>query len=333
MPVLRDIGLWKLASTVKEKEEAAPLQRPPSPPSSYNIRCSRFPAHKPRDLRIPSPQAITHVAWSCDGKRLAGIETNVRTIYCISSGATLPATHFSGGDSDDVDYISWNPTHPELFCTSSQKDRRIVFGMHDAKSRYTQQMVLKISPVQTNYSPDGRTLIFTSAGLQLFFLTHRKDGDATKAHIVASAAMFNHVGDGIILTHYSEHSLTLRESPAAHVGGCVAVALDPQGRYLASGGYDSIVNMFDLSEWICARTISTCENAINALSFSYDGEYLAIAYATETGAPLHRVPALAPSPTVTWHPSKYVFAYCGQTKLREGGPPPVAIISLLGGGI
>src|SRR5882757_3550909 len=37
------------------------------------------------------------------------------------------ATLFSGGHSDDVDYVSWNPTHPELFCTSGQKDRRIVF--------------------------------------------------------------------------------------------------------------------------------------------------------------------------------------------------------------
>lgn len=37
------------------------------------------------------------------------------------------ATSFTGGHSDDVDYVSWNPTHPELFCTTSQKDRRIVF--------------------------------------------------------------------------------------------------------------------------------------------------------------------------------------------------------------
>lgn len=37
------------------------------------------------------------------------------------------ATTFPGGHSDDVDYIAWNPTHPELFCTSSQKDRRVVF--------------------------------------------------------------------------------------------------------------------------------------------------------------------------------------------------------------
>jgi len=37
------------------------------------------------------------------------------------------ATLFTGGHSDDVDFVAWNPTHPELFCTSSQKDRRIVF--------------------------------------------------------------------------------------------------------------------------------------------------------------------------------------------------------------
>lgn len=62
--------------------------------------------------------------------------------------------------------------------------------------------------------------------------------DIFRQSIVASTAMFNHVGDGIILTHHSEHSvrvmdyptLALRESPAAHVGGCVAVALDPRGR-------------------------------------------------------------------------------------------------------
>ena len=109
----------------------------------------------------------------------------------------------------------------------------------------------------------------------------------------------------MILTHMSEHairivdvpSLALRENLAAHVGGCVAAALDPRGRYLASGGFDSIVNLFDTSEWIAARTITVCEcvaplgcglerelttqrnarQAISDLSFSHDGEYLAIA--------------------------------------------------------
>lgn len=69
-------------------------------------------------------------------------------------------------------------------------------------------------------------------------------------------------------------------------------------RYLATGGNDSIVNLFDTNEWLCARTITACEyvavfrlrsihcltlvssfisHAVNALSFSHDGEFLAIA--------------------------------------------------------
>jgi THO complex subunit 3 len=106
------------------------------------------------------------------------------------------ATLFSGGHSDDVDYLSWNPTHPDLFCSSSQKDRRIVFWdarrksprrirdgigtQYSSESRHTQQCSLKVSPVQTNYSPDGRSLLYASAGHQLFFMTLDKENEDAK---------------------------------------------------------------------------------------------------------------------------------------------------------
>ncbi|KAH9036036.1 WD40-repeat-containing domain protein [Lactarius deliciosus] len=349
----------------KDEEEIQPPQRPPSPPphTTFAVRgvhTPTFSAFRPRDVRITSTQAITHVAWSCEGKKLAavGIDRMVRVFHPEKSMETRSASLFSGAHSDEVDFVAWNPTHPELFCSSSQKDRRIAFW--DARqSRHIQQCTLKVSPVQINYAPDGRSLLYVSSGNQLFFMSYGKDSDDSTAPsqwspmdrspVTASSAMFNHTGDSVILTHMSEHairivdvpSLALRENLAAHVGGCVAAALDPRGRYLASGGFDSIVNLFDTSEWIAARTITVCEQAISDLSFSHDGEYLAIAgagnyidiCATETGVPLHRVPALASSPKVTWHPSNYVIAYCGQTKLREGGPAPVAVISLFGPGL
>ncbi|KAJ7068680.1 WD40 repeat-like protein, partial [Mycena amicta] len=335
------------------------FSEPPPPPhttfATRAIHPPTFSAFKPRDYRYHSQQAITHVAWSCDGKRLAGVGIDkIARLWVPEKGMDQKsASLFSGAHSDDVDYVSWNPTHPDLFCTSSQKDRRIVFW--DARqSRHTQQCSLKVSPVQTSYSPDGRTLLYTSLGHQTSFLVYEKEGDdpkeswhpSPKDSIIGSTALFNHAGDGLILTHHSEYTLrvvdypnlVLRESIAAHVGGCVAVALDPRGRYLASGGNDSIVNLFDLTDWICARTITTCEHSINSVSFSHDGEYLAIASAgsyidicaTETAAALHRVTALAPAPTVAWHPSKYTIAYCGQTPRREAGPPPVAVVSLFG---
>ncbi|KAG5639704.1 hypothetical protein H0H81_005887 [Sphagnurus paluster] len=90
---------------------------------------------------------------------------------------------------------------------------KLSFGMRDvSESRHIQQCEkLKGSPVQTNYSPDGRSLLWASAAHQLFFMELAKQGDQAKEI------------------------------------------------YLASGGYDSIINMFDLTDWICARTITVCE--------------------------------------------------------------------------
>ncbi|KAF5346037.1 hypothetical protein D9757_014279 [Collybiopsis confluens] len=188
----------------------------------------------------------------------------------------------------------------------------------------------------------------------MYTFTYGKAGEELKEQwrlsdrepVIATTAIFNHVGTGIILTHINENvfrimdfpSFNLRAHPAAHVGGCSAVALDPRGRYLATGGNDSIVNLFDTQDWICERTITSCDHAINALSFSFDGEYIAIASggayidicATESGVPLHRVPSLMAASTVAWHPSKHLIAYCGQTKAREGGPPPGSVVSLFG---
>ncbi|PPQ79523.1 hypothetical protein CVT25_003405 [Psilocybe cyanescens] len=346
----------------KEEDEIPIPERPPSPAlhttfAARGVHPPTFSAFKPRDYRFPSTQAMTHVAWSCDGKKLAavGIDKLTRVWNPEKSMDSRSATVYSGGHSDDVDYLSWNPTHPELFCTSSQRDRRIVFW--DARqSRCTQQVSLKVSPVQTTYTPDGRSLGYISAGHQLFFLTYGKANEETSKEEwrtsnlepqSATAVVFSPTGEAVVLAHQQEHTLCIMDYPSlgvldkppAHVGGCIAMALDPRGRYLASGGLDSIIDLFDLDEWICARTITVCENSIYGLSFSHDGEYLAIANAgtyidicaTETGAPLHRVPALAPSPTVSWHPSKYAIAYCGQTKAKENPTvAPVAVVSIFG---
>ncbi|KAJ3792659.1 WD40-repeat-containing domain protein [Lentinula aff. detonsa] len=308
-------------------EEIPPPQKPPSPPphttfSARGVHPPTFSAFKPRDYRITSTQAMNHVAWNCDGKKLAavGIDkitrvwTPEKSLYIQMEPRS--ATMFSGGHSDDVDYVSWNPTHPDLFY--------------------------------------GRWLIWASTQHQMYTLTFGKVGEETKEQwrlsdkdpVTGTTAIFNHSGTGLVLTHISENGFRVldfpdfevRDHPAAHVGGCSAVSLDPRGRYLATGGHDSIVNLFDLHDWICVRTITSCDHSINALSFSFDGEYIAIASggnyidicATETGIPLHRVTSLVSASTVGWHPSKHLFAYCGQTNAREGGPPAMAVVSLFG---
>ncbi|KAH9082260.1 hypothetical protein EDB83DRAFT_2670496 [Lactarius deliciosus] len=160
----------------------------------------------------------------------------VRVFHPGKSMETRSASLFSGAHSDEVDFVAWNPTHPELFCSSSQKDRRIVFWDARRIKPTFQQCALKISPVQVNYAPGGRSLLYVSSGNQLFFMSYGKDSDDStvpaqwspmdRSPLTASSAMFNHTGDSLILTHMSEHairivdvpSLALRENLAAHVG-------------------------------------------------------------------------------------------------------------------
>ncbi|OBZ70055.1 THO complex subunit 3 [Grifola frondosa] len=357
----------------RDEDDTIPYQRPPSPPlhATFAVRGIHvriliavapptFSAFRPREVRFQSPQLMNHVAWSCDGRKLAavGIDKVARVWSPEKTMEPRASANFSGAHSDDVDYVSWNPTHPELFCTSSQKDKRIVLW-DGRQSRHVQLCQSKVSPVMTTYSPDGRTILFTSTGRHLHVLTYGKEGEETKEQwhisdrdsIAASTVLFNPAGDGIILTHQAETSVRALQYPsyqmvinaAAHVGGCTAAAFDPRGIYLATGGYDSIVNLFEISSWMCQRSITSCEHAINALSFSHDGEFLAVATAgpyveicaTETGLPLHRVQTSTPPCTVAWHPSKYVFAYCGQIKTipREGPPIYNACINLFGPGM
>ena len=108
------------------------------------------------------------------------------------------ATIFSGGHAEDVDYISWNPTHPDLFCSSSQKDKRIVFRdarrespVYDCRiinltavieSSYVQQISLKYTtPSTTIYSPDGKTLLYTTPVRNLFVAKLNKRDDGKEA--------------------------------------------------------------------------------------------------------------------------------------------------------
>lgn len=48
-------------------------------------------------------------------------------------------------------------------------------------------------------------------------------------------------------------------------------------RYLASGGADALVSLWDLDSGVCARTFARQDNPVRSVSFSPDSRHLAVA--------------------------------------------------------
>lgn len=53
------------------------------------------------------------------------------------------------------------------------------------------------------------------------------------------------------------------------------MAIDPKGRYFATGSTDTLIGLWDLEEFTMLKTFSQSDFAIQELSFSYDGALLA----------------------------------------------------------
>jgi len=98
------------------------------------------------------------------------------------------------------------------------------------------------------------------------------------------------------------------------------LALSPTGRYLATGGSDALITLWDTEDWVCRRTLGAMVGSVRSVGFSWDGAYvvggsdegngLEIAH-VETGEYVCRVETSAPPLCVAWHPSRYWVAYSG----------------------
>ena len=51
-----------------------------------------------------------------------------------------------------------------------------------------------------------------------------------------------------------------------HTSSCLTAELQPTGRYLATGGSDSIIALWDTTDWICQRTLTKMVGPVRSIS-------------------------------------------------------------------
>ncbi|KAI4105603.1 MAG: hypothetical protein L6R37_002681 [Teloschistes peruensis] len=194
---------------------------------------------------------------------------------------------------------------------------------------------------QTLFNPVGppKTLLLTTGdgSVQICSWPPQTDSNTSNNTSVSrSLSALSHSRSSTPVPPTSSPSLRLLYTLHAHTSACVSLAMSPTSRYLAIGGSDALISLYDTYDWICRRTLSSISGSVKSVSFSWDGSYVIggsdegtgidIAH-TETGEVVARIETSAPAPCVSWHPNgKYWIAYSGDT----GG---LKIVGAAGGGM
>jgi THO complex subunit 3 len=120
-------------------------------------------------------------------------------------------------------------------------------------------------------------------------------------------------------------SLDLLYTLSAHTSATYAVQHSPAGSYVAVGGSDSMVTLWDTTNWHCAHTLTPHMGSVRDLSFSFDGAYIAASSGSDardsssgievchvdTGEHVHTIETSNPVTWLAWHPLRYWLAYAG----------------------
>ncbi|KAI9799034.1 MAG: hypothetical protein M1826_005609, partial [Phylliscum demangeonii] len=153
----------------------------------------------------------------------------------------------------------------------------------------------------------------------------------TRTHpqpIQTNQTLFSHSGRELIVTTgngslkilaFPDLSTTLL-SLNAHTSSCLSLDLCARGRYLAVGGGDALVSLWDTTDWVCRHTWPEILGPVRTVGFSFDGSYISAGVDegssidivhVETGEDVYTIPTSYQTPCVAWHPHRYWIAYSG----------------------
>ncbi|CZT01629.1 probable THO complex subunit 3 [Rhynchosporium agropyri] len=252
------------------------------------------------------------------------------------------------GHTAPIEKVAFNPVKDAELCSVSSDG---VVKFWDVRTKAVINEIKGLGDAFTlAWSPDGESLIVGSKSDNLFVLspTQSTPISSHQQSIQTNQITFCHSGKKIFLTtgdgrikifsypefepmFYSKSDPTNPFTLDGHTSSCMSIDMQPTARFLATGGSDSIIALWDTTNWICQRTLIDMTGPVRSISFSFDGSFivggseegsgLEIAH-TETGEYVHSIKTAGACPVVAWHPSRYWLAYTDVGGLRIIGVDP-----------
>ncbi|KAK3192728.1 hypothetical protein K4F52_001082 [Lecanicillium sp. MT-2017a] len=251
------------------------------------------------------------------------------------------------GHAAPIEKVAFNPTKDAELCSVSSDG---VVKFWDVRTKACFNEVTGLGDAFTLvWAPDGQTLVVGNKADNLFVLspTQSTPISSHQQPVQTNQIAFCWSGDKIFVTtaegrtrilsypgfepvlHLDHGDDDRREFElSGHTSSCLTAELQPTGRYLATGGSDSIIALWDTTDWICQRTLTRMVGPVRSISFTFDGSYvvggsdegngLEVSH-VETGEHVYTFKTAGSCPVVAWAPTRYCLAYSDLGMLRIVG--------------
>ncbi|KAJ4151403.1 hypothetical protein LMH87_012105 [Akanthomyces muscarius] len=305
------------------------------------------PYSDPNTSRAPgASNNLRCIAWNPLGTLVAtGSSSKTLRVWNPEKAHVKFSTELKG-HAAPIEKVAFNPTKDAELCSVSSDG---VVKFWDVRTKACFNEVSGLGDAFTLvWAPDGQTLIVGNKDDALYILSptsttpissHQQPVQTNQvAFCWSGTKVFATTGDGRTrILAYPSLAPVLERAVASdddrkrefalsgHTSSCLTAEMQPTARFLATGGSDSVIALWDTADWLCTHTLTRMTGPVRSLSFTFDGSYivggsdegngLEVCH-VETGEVVHTVKTAGSCPVVAWAPTRYCLAYTDLGMLR-----------------
>ncbi|KAG9238614.1 WD40-repeat-containing domain protein [Amylocarpus encephaloides] len=295
----------------------------------------------------PLPRGVTShglrtIAWNPLGTLIAtGAADKTLRVWNPEKNNARNSTELKGHMAG-IEKVAFNPVKEAELCSVSSDG---VARFWDVKTKAVINEVKGLGDAFTlAWSPDGESLLVGNKTDNIFVLSPTSSTPLASYQqpIQTNQICFCYSGNKIFLTT-GEGRVKILSYPKfepifttsydsstpftlnGHTSSCLSIEMQPSGRYLATGGSDSILALWDTVDWHCMHTLIGMVGPVRSISFTFDGCYvvggsdeggnLEVSH-TESGDTVYTIKTSGACPIVAWHPTRYSLAYIDLDQLK-----------------